>query len=104
MHDIEIVVTIISSFLASSGLWAFIMHIAEKKSAQNEMLRGLGHDRIMELGQFYIDRGFITVDEYENLYDYLYKPYKGLKGNGTADKMLEDVKKLPLKQTRRDNI
>jgi len=98
MQTLELIVTIVSSFLASSGLWAFLSHINDKKGAQNAMLRGLGHDRIMRLGKHYVDRGYITVEEYENLHDYLYVPYKKLGGNGSADKMMEAVNKLPFKK------
>jgi hypothetical protein len=62
------------------------------------MLIGLGHDRIMFLGMKYIERGFITQDEYENLYDYLYKPYKKLGGNGSAERVMKEVDKLPIKK------
>ena len=48
------------------------------------------------LGGRYIQRGGITKDEYENLYDYIYLPYKALGGNGTAEKVMEDVKNLPI--------
>lgn len=98
MHDLELIVTVICSMLASSGLWAFIMHLVNKKSAANNMLKGLGHDRIIELGRQYVNRGYITVDEFENLYDYLYKPYKDLGGNGTADKVIEEIRKLPMRR------
>lgn len=40
------------------------------------MLVGLAHDRIMYLGMQYVDRGYVTQDEYENLRAYLYDPYK----------------------------
>lgn len=59
---------------------------------------GMDHDRITYLGQRYIDRGYITQQEYENIVDYLYKPYKKLGGNGTAEKVIEEIKKLPLKE------
>ncbi len=62
------------------------------------MLRGLAHDRICYLGEFYLKNNSITKDEYENLHDYLYIPYKELGGNGTAEKIMSDVKKLPLKR------
>lgn len=61
------------------------------------MLLGLGHDRIMFLGLKYLDRGWITQDEYENLNDYLYAPYKKLGGNGSAQKIMAEVEKLPIR-------
>lgn len=47
-----------------------------------------------------IGRGYVTKDEYENLYKYLYKPYKALGGNGTAEKMIHEVNNLPMKTRR----
>ena len=73
---IQIFLTIITSVFASSGFWAFIQKHSEKKDVRTQMLIGLGHDRIMSLGMKYIERGYITKDEYENLYEYLYKPYE----------------------------
>ena len=92
----QIVLTVFSSVLASSGLWAYIMKKAEQKDSKPEMLIGLGHDRIVYLGMVYIERGWITQDEYENLNDYLYKPYEKLGGNGSAKKIMQEVNKLPI--------
>ena len=64
------------------------------KTAESKMLMGLAHDRIVELGMKYIERGAITRDEYENLYDYLYLPYKELGGNGSAERVMDVVKQL----------
>ena len=75
----QMVLTIISSVLASSGLWAC-----------------LAHDRIMYLGMQYVDRGYVTQDEYENLRTYLYDPYKKLGGNGSAERVMKEVDKLPI--------
>lgn len=61
-----------------------------------DAVKGQGHDRIVWLGGKYIERGGITNDEYENLYDYLYIPYKALGGNGTAEKIMKDVSGLPI--------
>ena len=61
------------------------------------MLIGLGHDRIMYLGMRYIERGWITQDEYENLNTYLYEPYKKLGGNGSALRVMQEVNKLPIR-------
>lgn len=96
----QILLTIFSSVLASSGLWAYIAKRAEKKDVKTEMLIGLGHDRIMYLGMSYIDRGWITSDEYENLYEYLYKPYEKMGGNGSAKRIMNEVNKLPIHKSQ----
>ena len=89
--------TIICSVLASSGFWALIQRRLDKKDVVREMLLGLAHDKITDLGMKFIERGdWITRDEYENLHDYLYKPYRKMKGNGSAERVMEDVKKLRL--------
>lgn len=97
----EIIITIIASVLASSGLWGFLqLYVSKKmesKDARTQMLIGLGHDRVIWLGMKYIERGWITHDEYENLVDYLYKPYEVLGGNGSAKRIVDEVKKLPVK-------
>lgn len=97
-YKLQIILTIISSVLASSGLWAFITYKLEAKDMRTQMLKGLAHDRIMYLGTVYIERGWITGDEYENLNDYLYTPYLGIGGNGTAEKIMDEVKKLPIRK------
>lgn len=94
---IPLVVTVITSVLASSGMWAFIMSRADRKDARTRMLIGLAHDRIMDLGFKYLERGYITKDEYENLDTYLYEPYKEMGGNGTAKKIMQEVNKLPIR-------
>ena len=72
----QIIITIFSSVLASSGLWAYLSKRTENKDVKTEMLIGLAHDRIMYLGMSYIERGYITQDEYENLKVYLFEPYE----------------------------
>lgn len=104
---LQVIIAILGSFLASSGLWACVLKAQEhrykkseeesrKEDAMQQMLKGLGHDRIMELGTAYIERGSISKDEYENLNDYLYKPYKLLHGNGSADRIMREIEKLPI--------
>lgn len=98
----EILMTICVTIFASSGFWGLVTYLIQRndnlKSAESKMLKGLGHDRICYLGAMYIERGYLSKDEYENLVDYLYKPYKDLGGNGTAEKIVEDVKRLPIKE------
>lgn len=92
----QVMLTVISSVLASSGLWTYMMKKSEQKDVKTEMLIGLAHDRIVFLGMAYIERGWITQDEYENLYEYLYKPYEKMGGNGSAKKIMQEVNKLPI--------
>lgn len=94
---LQIVLTVFSSVLASSGLWTFLSKRAERKDVKTEMLIGLAHDRILYLGMQYIERGWITRDEYENLYEYLYKPYEKLGGNGSAKRVMNEVDRLPIR-------
>lgn len=82
--------------LASSGFWAYMSHRSERNDVKSEMLTGLGHDRIIYLGMSYIERGYITSDEYENLYEYLYKPYRKMGGNGSAERIMNEVNRLPI--------
>ena len=98
----ETLETIIVAIFASSGFWAFLLAVAnkifDKRSAKNKMLLGLGHDRIIALCEKYISQGWITSEDYENLHDYLYTPYKKMGGNGTAEKLMHDVDKLSIRK------
>lgn len=98
MTWIEIMITIVGSVLASSGLWTYLSKRADKNDVKTEMLIGLAHDRIMYLGMVYIERGYITQDEYENLSNYLYRPYEKLGGNGSAKRIMAEVNRLPIRK------
>lgn len=93
---IQMVLTIVCAVIASSGFWAYISKRCEKKDVKTRMLVGLAHDRILFLGMRYVDRGYITRDEYENLYEYLYQPYEKMGGNGSAKRVMQEVNKLPI--------
>lgn len=97
-----LIMSIVAAIFASTGFWAFLTYLIQRKdtkdSAEAQMLKGLGHDRICYLGETYAARGYITKDEYENLHDYLFLPYKKLGGNGTAEKVMKEVEKLPLEK------
>jgi hypothetical protein len=99
--DKEIIIAIIASVFGSTGFWALITAIwqtqSKKRSAESKLLLGLAHDRICFLGSEFIKRGYVTRDEFENLHDYLFLPYQEMGGNGTAAKIMEDVKKLPIR-------
>lgn len=94
---VELIIAIVTSALASSGLWSFVAKKLEKKDVKSIMLIGLAHDRILDLGFKYIEQGYITQTEYENLHDYLYLPYKEMGGNGSAERIMKEVEKLPIR-------
>lgn len=91
------VLTVVASLLGSSGLWAYFQSRADKDSATRKLLLGLAHDRIIYLGMSYIDKGWISKDEYDDLMKYLYEPYNHFGGNGLAEKIMNDVKELPIR-------
>lgn len=94
----QIAVPLAVAVLTSSGLWALVSKRADKNDAERKMLVGLAHDRITHLGMAYLTRGYITQDEYENLNDYLYQPYEKMGGNGSAKRIMDEVRKLPIKR------
>lgn len=94
---LQIILAVIGSTGLWGGLWALIQKKLEKKSAKSRMILGLGHDRIIWLCQKYIARGWITKEEYEDLHDYLYVPYRDMGGNGTAERLIKEVDGLPIR-------
>lgn len=93
---IQALLTIVAAVIASSGFWAYLEKKNRNNDARSRMLIGLAHDRIIFLGMSYIDRGWVTQDEYENLCEYLYKPYEEMGGNGSAKRIMTEVNKLPI--------
>lgn len=96
-HTVEMIITIVCSVVASSGFWAVIQYIINKHDSSGKLLLGIAHDRIMWLGKSYLKRGYITVEEYENLVTYLYEPYLERGGNGSAKMIMEKVLKLEVR-------
>lgn len=92
---VQTIISVVLALIASGGFWTFVSKKTDKKDIRTQMLIGLGHDRIMTLCEMYIARKYITPDEYENLYEYLYKPYAALGGNGSAKRLMDAVNKLP---------
>lgn len=99
----DVIITVIVAIFASTGFWTVINSILARRAAKHDkhdaltqMIIGLGHDRIYEICERCITRGYITTSEYDNL-KYLYEPYVALGGNGTGVKLKETVDKLPVK-------
>jgi len=93
---LQMTLTVVCAVIASSGFWAYLQARRERKDVKTRMLVGLAHDRILSLGMQYIERGHITRDEYENLYEYLYRPYEKMGGNGSAKRIMQIINTLPI--------
>jgi hypothetical protein len=94
---LPVVLTALVSILASSGFWAWIQARDVTRTATTKLLMGLAYDKLVTLGLQYIEHNSITKDELEDFRDYL-NAYKGLGGNGVAERIAEDVMHLPLRQ------
>ena len=97
MH-IDIIVTLVVAVLGSTGFWTWIQNRSKKKSAESRLLMGLAYSEIINRAQFCISRGWIEVDEYNELDRYLYRPYAEMGGNGTAQKLMTEVRNLPTRK------
>lgn len=102
----EMLLTLVSVALGSSGLSAIIVAIlnhrwATKKGTSTkldallEAQKVLMIDRVRYLGECYIIRGHITLDEKENLVE-MYQAYKNLGGNGHLKTVMEEIDRLPV--------
>lgn len=98
----ENILEIAGIVLMSSGLWKFIETIwttkYHKQTAEEKLLLGLAFNRIIKIATKHIEKGWIDIDEYHELNKYLFKPYKEAGGNGTAQKMIDEIEKLPMKK------
>lgn len=64
-----------------------------------DMCLGSLYDRTKYLGEVYIRRGNITLNEYNDWCKYLFEPYHRGGGDGTIDKIKAEVDELPIVQS-----
>jgi hypothetical protein len=94
---LQVAITSLVTLGASSGFWAYLQHKDRAKAATTRLLMGVAYNTITTYGIAYIDRGWVTKDEYEELDKYFFTPYKALGGNGVAERVMNEVKRLPFK-------
>lgn len=98
----ETLLTIIAAVFASGGFWAFLQswlqNRSKKRSAEQKLILGLAFREIVELCQYYLNRGCIDAEEYTELNHYLFEPYQDSGGNGTAARLIKEVEKLPIRK------
>lgn len=91
----DIIVTLAVAVFGSTGFWSWLQNRGKKKTAEARLLMGLAYSEIIRRSEQYIKRGYITTDEYNELNRYLFEPYREMGGNGTAQKLMAEVQKLP---------
>ncbi len=70
--------------------------IETKLEGVSNICLGLAYDRIIHVGEAYLKRGSITVDEREDFRKYLWGPYHAAGGNGSGDAMMRSIDDLPI--------
>lgn len=94
--------SILGGFLAGSGgFWVYLTKKYERDDCVKQLVMGLAHDKIVELSLKYIEKGFVTKDEYDDLFKYFWDPYSNVGGNGSAERIVRMVQLLPLSPERR---
>jgi len=98
MDDIfSVIVPIVLGILASSGFWAYMERKTNRKTLQNELLMAVARDRIVRLCISYLNREWISQEEFEDL-NLLYQSYSAMGGNGSAKRLMSQIDKLPMRR------
>lgn len=92
------IVGIIAAIFGGQGFWTWLISRRNGKSSEAKLLMGIAYSKIIQQCNYYIAKGWIAADEYHELHNYLYKPYKDMGGNGTAERLMKIVESLPAKE------
>lgn len=99
---IQSLITIAVALISSSGVWGLFNLVIQKKSDTTRLLRGVAHHLIVRESHRLLEQGYMSTEDYRNIRKGLYEPYKQLGGNGLAEKLMNDVEKLPINQRKYD--
>jgi hypothetical protein len=91
---VRVIMTILGSAVGSTGMWSFLRSRDVKRAATTRLMMGMARETITTHGLAYIERGYITKEEFDELDKYFYKPYIALGGNGTAERIMAEVSRL----------
>lgn len=94
---LSIVITAAAAVLASTGFWSYLEVKDTASSARVNLLKGIGYFALNQTAIQRLHDGYITPEQYTEMYRYLYEPYVALGGNGSAERLMELVSKLPQK-------
>ena len=120
METLVAIIGAVATVVSAFSVGTLIKFFVERKDAKNEMRMlteenstslkrmdaemklikamslGALYDRARHLGEKYIEKGFVTMQEYSDWNKYLYQPYHEAGGNGTIDKIKNELDKLPI--------
>lgn len=85
----------VTALLGCSGIWAWAKTKADHNNNADKLLLSVSRNQLITLGRSYIERGYITMDEYEE-FEAEYQIYSALGGNGLARRIFEQVDELPM--------
>lgn len=85
----------ITALLGGSGIWAWAKAKTDHNNNADKLLLSVSRNQLITLGRGYIDRGYITMDEYEE-FEAEYQIYSALGGNGLARRIFKQVDELPI--------
>lgn len=94
---VRVITIIFGTVFGSTGMWSFLRSRDTKRAATTALMMGMARETITTHGLAYIERGYITNEEYNEIDKYFYKPYKALGGNGIAERIMSEVSRLPLR-------
>ena len=91
----ELANPVITTLLGSSGIWMWAKTLSDRNNSEDQLLLEVAKNQLTVLGRSYLERGYITMDEYEE-YEAEYKLYSALGGNGLAKRVFKQVDELPM--------
>lgn len=81
-----------------TGALAWLARKVQKWKQEQDLVKqgvlAILHDRLYQACQFYLKRGYCTIDDRDNL-EYMFRPYKALDGNGTGEELYNRCLALP---------
>lgn len=95
---IDIIITLAVAVFGSTGFWSWMAGRSKRKTAEARLIMGLAYSEIIRRSEDYISRGYVEATEFDELDRYLFRPYTEMGGNGTAEKLMNEVRELPTRK------
>ena len=98
MDTVALIVSIVVAIFGSTGFWSWLSNRNRKKSDESRIIMGIAYRSIKQQAEYHIKKGYIEPEEFKELETYLFIPYRNMGGNGSAERMIEEVKRLPFEK------